>query len=360
MKNVYILTFAGSVNYGAAFQGYALYKTVVDLGYPCKIIDYNRRTHHKNYVMPAFRQSSFKGKILKLLTSQDRRILSEKFNTFALKHENLTKPYDGEQSLIQETWDQGDIYLLGSDQVLNLAVTEGDFHYYFDFVDSPNKIAYAPSFGTNQIPNEFKTKAEELLRQFRCLTVREESGAKLIAEATGETPEVVLDPSFLLSAERWKDIFKKPREREYVLLFPFRQNSGCIAAARAYAEKVGLPLINIAYMVGHVDGAINIKNLSPEEWGGYVANANKVFTDSFHGMVFSLIFRRDFYVELDKESHNVTRNSRVLDLLNRIGANSILENKDPDYQEIDIALSREIEKSKKMLTDMLVAVSSEE
>ena len=360
MKTVYLLTFAGSVNYGAAFQGYALYRAVSEMGYPCVVIDYNREMHHRNYVLPSFRQSSLKGKAMKLLTSGERRVLSNKFDAFVRKHETLTKAYNGDNSLHQHNWDPEDIYLLGSDQVLNLDVTAGDFQYYFDFVESPNKIAYAPSFGMNHIPEKYREKAEGLLRKFNCMTCREESGAKLIEAATGNEPQVVLDPSFLLSSDEWKEIFIQPKDKDYILVFPFRKDSPCISAARAYAQNTGLPLINIAYMVEHVDGAKNVKNVSPEEWGGYVAHAQKVFTDSFHGMVFSLIFQRRFQVELDKESRKMSRNSRITDLLKRIDASEILEGGEPDYSKIEPALNREIEKSKKALSDMLVAVSARE
>ena len=155
-------------------------------------------------------------------------------------------------------------------------------------------------------------------------------------------------------------IFIQSKDKDYVLVFPFRNDSPCISAARAYAEKTGLPLINLAYMVDHVDGAKNVKNVSPEEWGGYVAHAQKVFTDSFHGMVFSLIFHRSFHVELDKESRKMSRNSRITDLLTRIDAAEILDGGEPDYCKIEPALNREIEKSKKALSDMLAAVSAGE
>lgn len=360
MKTVYLLTFAGSVNYGAALQGYALYRAVSKMGYPCAVIDYNRGMHHRNYILPSFSQSSLKGKVFKLLSSGKKRALSKKFNSFVLKHEMLTKALNGNGALYNHFWDPKDIYLLGSDQVLNLDVTAGDFQYYLDFVESPNKIAYAPSFGTNQIPEKFKEKADELLRKFRCITVREESGQKLIEAATGNKPQVVLDPSFLLSSDEWKEIFIPPKEKDYILLFPFHQKSPCISAAQKYAEVTGLPLINITYMVEHVEGAKNIKNVSPEEWGGYVANAKKVFTDSFHGMVFSLIFHKNFQVELDKKSQKMSRNSRITDLLKRIDASEILDAMEPNYSKIEIALNREIEKSKKALSDMLAEVSSGE
>ena len=359
MKNIYILTFAGSVNYGAALQGYALYKAVSDLGYPCKIIDYNRVTHHKNYILPSFRQSSVKGKALKLITSRGRRVLSRKFDDFVLNNEEMTAAFNGCGSLFGGCWDPDAIYLLGSDQVLNLGVTEGDFHYYFDFVESPNKIAYAPSFGTNNIPDRYRERAEELLRKFKTLTVREESGAQLIEDATGVRPQTVLDPCFLLSAEEWSQIFKKPNEPKYILLFPFRRDSACIEEAKSYAAKTGLQVINIAYMVNYVDGTKNVKNLSPEEWIGYIAHSEKVFTDSFHGLVFSLIFQRRVFVALDNESGKRSRNSRIVDLLNRIGADNALVGEEPDYSVVGGALMTEVRKSRNALTEMLTDVGKE-
>lgn len=357
MKTVYILTFAGSVNYGAALQGYALYKTVSDMGYSCKVIDYNRTIHHKNYILPSFRQSSLKGKLLKLLTSGDRRELSRKFDSFVENNETLTRAFNGCGSLHRVYWDPNDIYLLGSDQVFNLGVTGGDFHYYLDFVESPNKIAYAPSFGTNNFPEQYGPRVEELLGKFRYITVREESGARLIEEVAGMRPQTVLDPTFLLSAEEWDCIAKKPKEQDYVLSFPFRKDSSCIEAAKSYAENTVSTLVNITYMVNRVEGAVNVKNLSPEEWLGYIAHAGKVFTDSFHGMVFSLIFQKDFVISLDKENQKQSRNSRVIDLLSRIGAEGILRGLEPNYDLINAALGREIRKSKAALIQMLTDVN---
>ena len=169
---IYIITFGGSVNYGAALQGYALYRTVRKMGYSCKMIDYNRKIHHFNYILPAFEKQSFKGKCLNILTAHSRYKMHRKFNYFVKKFESLTRPYDGPGGLLKKKWKSEDIYLVGSDQVFNLDMTQGNFHYFLDFVDNPNKIAYAPSFGTASVPEQYRENCRKYLQKFHKLTVR--------------------------------------------------------------------------------------------------------------------------------------------------------------------------------------------
>lgn len=352
---IYIITFSGSVNYGAALQGYALYKAVIKMGYSCKVIDYNRKIHHFNYILPGFKEQSFKGKCWNILTIGSKYKTHCKFNRFVKKVENLTKAYNGSKTLFKAEWKSTDTYIVGSDQVFNLDMTEGNFHYFLDFVNSPNKIAYAPSFGTEAVAEQYKEQCREYLQKFRKLTVREESGAEIIYELSGIYPEVVLDPCFLLDSKEWERIFVKPNTEKYVLLFVFSPDSQIIEKAKAYAEKKHLKLINIAYGVNQVEEAQNLRNLSPEEWGGYFRYAEKVYTDSFHGMVFSLIFRRKFAVGLDKRKGKATRNSRIVDLLTRLGAEYILDNQEEEinYNILEEKLVREIEKSQNILKNLL-------
>lgn len=355
LKKVHIITFAGSVNYGAALQGYALYKTVSDLGYACEVIDYNRGRHHKNYVCQMSGNMSIKGKCVKLLTVGKRYPLSRKFNSFVVKHEQLSRMYNGRGTLKSNVWNPDDIYLVGSDQVFNLDMTGGDFHYFLDFTNSPNKIAYAPSFGTTHIPTRYKDKCAERLREFKMVTVREESGAALIKELTGLSAHIVLDPCFLLSQEEWCKVLVRPNEDGYVLIFTLISDDELISQAKSFARNKNLTLYNIVYNSQEVIGAINLYNLSPEEWGGYFRNAERIYTNSFHGMVFSLIFHRQFVVGLDKGGGRKTKNSRIVDLLTRIGVDRIhdLNESSVDYAVIGPKLETEIQKSFRYLEEML-------
>lgn len=352
---IYIITFGGSVNYGAVLQGYALYKAVKKLGYSCKIIDYNRQIHHFHYVLPTIKKQSLKGKIWNILTAMPRYNLQRKFNHFIKKNEELTKAYNGSGVLLNRKWNAEDTFLVGSDQVFNLDMTEGNFHYFLDFVESPNKIAYAPSFGTLAVPEIYIEHCREYLKKFRRLTVREESGAHIIYQMIEKRPDVVLDPCFLIDASEWERIFRKPHIEKYVLLFVFSKNSQMIKKAKCYASKENLKLVNIVYSINWVDGAKNVKGLSPEEWGGYFRYAEKIYTDSFHGMVFSLIFKRRFSVGLDKRTGKATRNSRIVDLLTRLNADYILEDQECeiDYSLLGEKLTEEIEMSRTILKDML-------
>ena len=65
MKKIYLLTFHGSVNYGAVLQATALYKTICSLGVECIVLDYNRKIHHKNFIKISGK--NIKGKLYQLV-----------------------------------------------------------------------------------------------------------------------------------------------------------------------------------------------------------------------------------------------------------------------------------------------------
>lgn len=205
------------------------------------------------------------------------------------------------------------------------------------------------------VSDKYRDKCAEYLTKFREISVREESGSRIIRELTGRTAPVVLDPVFLIDADEWRKVSLCPRQSGYVLLFMLRYDEILAEKAGQYAEKNGLKLVNIRYTAGKCKGAINVAGISPEAWIGYFAGAAAVFTNSFHGTAFSLIFNKQFTVGLDnlgKES----RNSRIVDLLTRIGADKAFGS-DPeayiDYGKVNIRIGEERTRSLDILSGML-------
>ena len=92
-----------------------------------------------------------------------------------------------------------------------------------------------------------------------------------------------------------------------------------------------------------------IIDISPEEWLGFIKNADVVFTDSFHGSVFSVIYKKQFYAYISPSSN---RGSRITDLLYLFQLNDrLITNLDNvpnnmiDYINVDRILCEEREKS---------------
>ncbi len=314
MKKVYLLTFHGSVNYGAVLQAYALYKTLNLMGSDCKVIDYNRKRHHKNFL--AIQKTGIKSIVVQLLKLPSKYSLHKKFDDFTKSNMRLTNSYNGHNALFEGEFERDAVYITGSDQVFNCQLTDDNFHYYFDFTDSPNKYSYAASFGVSEI-DDWKSKDEvlRLLKQFNKISVREESGQKIITKHLGIDSKVVCDPTFLIDKEQWSKVAKPIQHENYIALFMLSKNEELIKQAKSFAKEKGLKIINLAYTVKGIDGIEDRKNLCPQEWLGYIKNAQYVFTNSFHGFALSLNFNKQVWVALSK----IGRNSRIVDLANRYG-----------------------------------------
>lgn len=353
MRTVHLLTFHGSVNYGAVLQAYALHKAIMDAGAPCLVIDYNRITHHRNYLK--IPKSSLKGYAYLLSKWPAKWKLHRKFDRFTTSNMRLTKTFNGYPAMSKTDFESDAAFVVGSDQIWNCQMTNDNTHYYLDFTESKNKYSYAASLGVSDIADwKNKETLGSLLRDFRAISVREESAADILQQEFGLSSTVVCDPTFLLTADRWSSIIPRMERKPYVVLFMFNNNETVIRAARELADAHQLELVNIAYMVKHVEGAKNVSNLSPEEWLAYIKNASYVFTDSFHGFALSLNFNKQVWVALS----NTKRNSRILDLANRYGiahriVTDTVSKTDIDYVAVNEKIDADRQHSLNFLQEIL-------
>ena len=356
-KKVYILTFHGSVNYGALFQAYALSKTVQQLGYDCEIIDYNRNTHHKRYlkILPG----RMRYRAYQMMQWGAKYRLHRKFNRFLLEHCPLTpKSYDGFHVLREEEFQKDAIFLVGSDQVWNCGLTQNNMHYFLDFVSSPRKYSYASSFGIGVLPEEDKKPCKALLSQFQRITVREEQAACMVYDLLGSKPEVVCDPTFLLNREEWIALTEKKPD-PYILLFLLSPNPVLVQQARLLAEKFRLPIYNINYGVTNLDGAKNRNSVSPEEWLSLIRNASFVVTDSFHGTALALNMEKEVFIGLTNLKTG-SKNSRIVNMAQRYGMEhrivtqaAVDEKNEIDYDAVRKRIDADRKKSLTILEEML-------
>ena len=261
MRKAYILTFHGSVNYGAVLQAYALNKTIQFLGVDCQVIDYNRKLHHRNFLK--INAKTFKSAIYQLMQYPGKFILHRKFDRFTRSRTTLTKiSYNGYDALSRDEFSDDAIYIVGSDQVWNCELTENNFHYFLDFTSSPNKYSYAASFGVSDISSwQYRDKILNLLRDFAKISVREESGQAILEKELNSDSVVVCDPTFLLKNSDWDKVASHVRESGYILTFMLSYSDEIINAAKKLSDKTGLPIINIAYSVKGISGIKDIKNV---------------------------------------------------------------------------------------------------
>ncbi len=339
MIKVGIVTFPRYFNYGTHLQMYALQKVVTNLGYRCEVIDYHRLYWTADQ-KTELRQRQWNR--LKTLLADPLRVLRHQpiknynkrfgeltknrvllFEAFLHDHIKLgSRRYKSFHELKQLP-PNCNAFVVGSDQVWNPVSHLGDSSYYLVFADQKRRVAYAPSIGMSEIPDEAKEWMRSGLLGIPHLSVRERKGAELIRELTGVDARVVLDPTFLLSAPDWEEVSILPqRARPYMLCYFLESDVYMRDCARHLARSHDCDLVVIPVNRVDVDNAsFDIQkeyDVGPREFLGLLKNATFVCTDSFHGTVFSIIFERPFFAfrryANEKEAALHSRISGILDI----------------------------------------------
>lgn len=312
-----ILTVPFNNNYGGFLQAFALKRVLVDMGHNVMIINRRRnRTRTPRSILGDLLRG------LHLLEDRQKK-LSKYTNQFQKKYLfPYTKKYYSSQELKDCVKYKFDAVIVGSDQVWR-------YWYFKDWIDDffcnflkgtniPH-FSYAASMGTDEMDYS-QDKIEicsKLLKEFKAISVREESSVNLLREYFGvENAQLVLDPTFLLDRQAYIDLFKdkytKP-ENPYIFTYVLDDSEEIKRSIEDFSYKMNMPIINIKAETGDIS---EIDVIEPvEKWLSAIYYADYVITDSFHGTVFSLIFNKQFVVY-----GNIQRGmSRMQDLLGRVG-----------------------------------------
>ena len=343
-----ILTFHKAINYGAVLQAYALRKSVNSLGEQCTVIDYVGEKMSREAKVFCFpQQQSVIDKIIYTYRLPMRARTIKKFRQFLKQYLNLSDKSIHTTEELQELSSQYKYFITGSDQVFNYNGTGDDFNYYLEFEkDSNKKIAYAPSFGIKEIDNSHLERVKNNLSLFSSLSARESIGADIVEKLTGNKPQEVCDPTFLLQKEQWEELctssqYKKP----YVLVYSFGSRHLETYTKKIADEMDGI-VVNINRSLPLVFGGQNVRNAyapSPCEFLSLIKNAEVVVTNSFHGMALSIILQKEFYGFTNNYANSEGTNYRFKTLGEKLGLSHRIYNLGDDIERSPIDYA-EVEK----------------
>lgn len=327
-----ILTQPLEDNYGGILQNWALQQVLKDLGHDPITLDYGLKYDWGRFILSCGKSVLYK------LTGRDRhfphpprhgRYGSKYSSEFIYKYINKTKPVKKLSERLLEVYNI-DTIIVGSDQVWRPSYNEKIENSYLEF--APNfrgrRIAYGVSFGVDEWEySETQTKSCSVLaKRFDSISVREVSGVKLCKENLNVSAVQVLDPTLLLSDSRYKTLCNKVDVKEnFVAVYCIDLTEGKLNLIKNIASKSGLPI--------KIFSANRGAELTVEQWLAMFRDASYIITDSFHGTIFSIIFKKPFYT-IANEARGT---SRFESLLSSIGLYSRLC---PEvlYDEIDWTL----------------------
>lgn len=314
MGKVGIYSLHGYGNYGNKLQNYAVEQLVVENGYePVSLI---LRAHPMRGLL---RDVSVVGSGL-LGTSREKMKRFLKFDSECLH--NVRPRSQAELNRLGTSADFT-AFIAGSDQVwycedVEPTVDKCAFYSnrFLQFAPAEKRIALAPSFGMDELPNQWDLFYTDALRSISALSVRELSGADLVEKLTGKRPPVVADPTLGFDGKFWGKLASSGNDVRPEGGYVFGFFLGPVSAKannqiQSEASRLGVGVVGACGDGAPLDVA------GPEDFLGLIRDASCVLTDSFHCVVFSLLFHKDFYVS--KRVGSPSMFGRIVTLLDGMG-----------------------------------------
>lgn len=319
-----IITCHDVYNHGASLQTLAMQTYLRELGHDVAVIDYKPPYLSGHYSFTKVDNPVYDHFLIRYLyllakiPGRIRRLPRKKaFDRFTSSYLNLTERYKSAESL-KSNPPEADLYIAGSDQIWNTLFPNGhDPAFYLDFVRSGRKASFAASFATDRIYGVDPATIAKRLRSFDAISVRERSGLGILDTLGITEATVTADPAFLLTAEQWSRLAIKPSSPtlpdKYILFYSFDNSPLSYMLCIYLHERFGLPVVSVSPTRPAID-AIDCSSVGPLEFVSLIENADMVVTDSYHGIIFSVIFEKPFYSVDRRENINI----RTADLLSSL------------------------------------------
>ena len=318
------------LNYGSALQCYALQQYLKGRGHDASHI----RDYRANPKFILLRLKNIK--YFKLFWKKVAALI--KLQKFIRKNLSLSeRGYISYSSMVKHCPD-ADCHIAGSDQIWK---NSNNFRYLSYVPDGKLKISYAPSFGRAQIDDSMKAEITPLLSRLDGISVREKSGAEIIRSLGFDAVQVV-DPTLLLDAEQYP--YRENNKSNYYFCYFLNLNdinSIPYEKIKSIAKSNGKELVLTAPLNYYLFGGENIVFPSVEDWLGYYKNADVIFTNTFHGLMFCLIFKKQFVHFLQDNCEN----ERFYSILSQLDLEDRLLN-DPSQEEIISVMNKKIDYDK--------------
>ncbi len=331
-----ILTFHYGSNYGGVLQCYALQQVLKEMGYDVVVINYVPHDGIKKFLF------------VLLYAIQKRNIMSIKalwhYIKFYKESRKVFKRFrEDHLQLTNEECDINkfasyplDTIVVGSDQVWNFSQQKRDIYFLGWLEDGrTKKVSYAACCGHNVLNEKHRASLIKQLSQFYSISVRSEETKQFVKNVIGQDVPVVADPTFLYDFNE----FIHPIEEKYILTYILTEdieggNAAAIDVIRQYFP--GLPVYSIVIsdrqprLCKWADK--QLFDVAPSEWVNLIYNCTFLYTDSFHGTVFSMKFGKPFVAYYSSEGSG----RRFVDLQQKFSLQNIVTKVDQIAKAIDL------------------------
>ena len=360
-SKVLLTTVFSGYNYGSSLQALAGKTILKELGYDCELVAQKSLVKGRDIRV---------GKLFTILTrsllirdqngskalstyqgSYNKTMIGDSSKRFERFTEEYLQPKYLSWSGLKKAANECAACFAGSDQIWNSSTMYVDPMYYLRFAPTDMRVAFAPSFGRGFVADYNKKKMGKWISDFAYLSVREDSGVRLIKELTGRDAVNLIDPTLMLNGDTWRKILSiRKNESNYILAYFLDKPSDI--ARKAIAEMkaaLNCEAIAIPYQFDDMSYCDKVVPTGPVEFLELISNAKCVLTDSFHGTAFSINLHTPFYVFGRAYGNAHSQNSRVESILRKMKMEDRFEPADvaDNWQKVDFCYSEQVLKSER-------------
>jgi hypothetical protein len=347
--NIHIITVYDSLNYGSYFQALASMTELSKYGN----VDFVNIKHQNilNQTLERIIKDSVR------LRFNSAVLEKKKYHVFKKAHQ-IFKVVD------KKNISQDDYLVFGSDEIWNISrekIRRSKEFFGVGF-SNKNKIALAPSVNNTTFEQLYESSyIKDELMKFSHISARDRYTKKNIDRLAETNCSLVADPTMMFTKDFYKSYQKKIKNEKYIVLYTYGSmlNKKVIEKIRDFAESEKCRIISLGKWFGFCDECIAA---SPGEFLGYIDDAEYVFTDTFHGTVFSILYEKQF-VSFSSGNVKVEETLNILNLKERIcgSEQSIKEviDKKIDYYEVSRNV-REFGNKTRVFLNRALEISGEE
>lgn len=295
-----IITFHASHNFGSMLQAYALKNYLINQGHNAEIINF--RTKNQKDIYSVITKRKGIRYLVKNLYSLSRYFSLKKkhqlFEDFLKEELGCIKEVNNAEEINDMNFDA---VIAGSDQIWNVETNDFEWIYFLENITA-KKYSYAVSCGPASVKADDKSRLFNNLEKFEKISVRDSATKVFVEENSNKKAEVVCDPVMLLSKKEWENLSSegqiKKLPKKYIFFYTLSCSKRMKNIVKKISKKLGLKIV-VPHNTNQNDLFLKAKKVlvsGPKEFLRLMKEATVVVTSSFHAMLFSIIFDKQFYI----------------------------------------------------------------
>ncbi len=355
-----IITFHAAINYGSVLQAFALQEYLTARGHDVSVIDFRSKAQRQLYPSAISFSSRYNAKrtlsrIMRPFSGwKEIRMTATKhsaFSSFLERYLHQTpEKFFAEEDLRRYDWSSYGMLVSGSDQIWNLSAIDASPAYFLDFVSGMKKIAYAPSAGPHPVSSGRAglglSQVRKFISDYSAVSVREKATADFYS--LGDAP-VLPDPTVLHEAdfyrsaecplsgislpERYVLYYAPGRRSKAAEMLADAASAGMLGkkAAAVLPQQARIPVLSVGDGASCLYPEFSVPvPCGPDGFLYLVDKASCTVGTSYHLMVFSMLFGKDFWCP------DAASDSRKVQLLSAAGLsadNTFFPFSDPEVKQ---------------------------